>query len=224
MIEREIAESADAWVCPPFPFPLRGSPRSTWSSLGRLTWSLPESAGERELLVYLARAVPEYDVKAPRRVLERCHTGTPIPCRCPGGAQGQYCPSHPFPRTAGDGGGHRKGRPVPQRRHGYRRQGLIPQPRFSYRQRRTAMPSINLLDPSLGIQTIMESPGGNARAASPRRGPSPPMSCARPGLRNCIPRAMRTTSWSRRSARMRATATSSARRCFPATSRDAWKP
>ena len=25
------------------------------------------------MLVYLARAVPEYDVKAPRRVLERCH-------------------------------------------------------------------------------------------------------------------------------------------------------
>ena len=41
--------------------------------LGRLHLELAESAGERELLVYLARAVPEYDVKAPRRVLERCH-------------------------------------------------------------------------------------------------------------------------------------------------------
>ena len=41
--------------------------------LGRLHLELTENAGERELLVYLARAVPEYDVKAPRRVLERCH-------------------------------------------------------------------------------------------------------------------------------------------------------
>ena len=41
--------------------------------LGRLHLELAENAGERELLVYLARAVPEYDVKAPRRVLERCH-------------------------------------------------------------------------------------------------------------------------------------------------------
>lgn len=33
------------------------------------------------------------------------------------------------------------------------------------------MPSINLLDPSLGIQTIMESPGGNARAGIPEARP-----------------------------------------------------
>ena len=84
------------------------------------------------------------------------------------------------------------------------------------------MPSINLLDPSLGIQTIMESPAAT-RGGIPEARPLA-SNVLRPGLRNCIPRATRTTSWSRRSARMRATATSSARRCFPATSRDAWKP
>lgn len=39
------------------------------------------------------------------------------------------------------------------------------------------MPSINLLDPSLGIQTIMESPGGNARRHP--RGEAPRLQCLR---------------------------------------------
>ena len=72
------------------------------------------------------------------------------------------------------------------------------------------MPSINLLDPSLGIQTIMESP-------SATRGGIPE---ARPLASNVL-REAGLEELSRRSARMRATATSSARRCFPATSRDA---
>lgn len=65
--------------------------------LGRLHLELAENAGERELLVYLARAVPEYDVKAPRRVLERCHYRTPIHAAVRGGAQGQYCLLTRFP-------------------------------------------------------------------------------------------------------------------------------
>lgn len=46
---------------------------------------MPKTPGERELLVYLARAVPEYDVKAPRRVLERCHYRHADPCQLSGG-------------------------------------------------------------------------------------------------------------------------------------------
>ena len=72
------------------------------------------------------------------------------------------------------------------------------------------MPSINLLDPSLGIQTIMESPAAT-------RGGIPE---ARPLASNVLREAGLEELYSR----MRATATSSARRCFPATSRDAWKP
>ena len=83
------------------------------------------------------------------------------------------------------------------------------------------MPSINLLDPSLGIQTIMESPAAT-RGGIPEARPLASNVLREAGLEE--PRATRTTSWSRHSARMRATATSSARRCFPATSRDAWKP
>ena len=61
MIEREIAEFGRRM----------GMPAFSLSPAGLA--ALAENAGERELLVYLARAVPEYDVKAPRRVLERCH-------------------------------------------------------------------------------------------------------------------------------------------------------
>ena len=62
MIEREIAEFGRRMGMPAFSLSPAG-----------LHLELAENAGERELLVYLARAVPEYDVKAPRRVLERCH-------------------------------------------------------------------------------------------------------------------------------------------------------
>ena len=58
MIEREIAEFGRRMGMPAFSLSPAG---------------LAALDGERELLVYLARAVPEYDVKAPRRVLERCH-------------------------------------------------------------------------------------------------------------------------------------------------------
>ena len=85
MIEREIAEFGRRMGMPAFSLSPAGLAALDVERLGRLHLELAENAGERELLVYLARAVPEYDVKAPRRVLERCHTGTPIPCRCPGG-------------------------------------------------------------------------------------------------------------------------------------------
>ena len=81
------------------------------------------------------------------------------------------------------------------------------------------MPSINLLDPSLGIQTIMESPAAT-------RGGIPE---ARPLASNVLREAGLEELYSPCNAhhlveQMRATATSSARRCFPATSQDAWKP
>ena len=63
MIEREITEFGRRM----------GMPAFSLSPAGLAALELAENAGERELLVYLARAVPEYDVKAPRRVLERCH-------------------------------------------------------------------------------------------------------------------------------------------------------
>lgn len=73
MIEREIAEFGRRHgYARLFPFPC-GARRARRGAPRRLHLELAENAGERELLVYLARAVPEYDVKAPRRVLERCH-------------------------------------------------------------------------------------------------------------------------------------------------------
>ena len=73
MIEREIAEFGRRMGMPAFSLSPAGLAALDVERLGRLHLELAESAGERELLVYLARAVPEYDVKAPRRVLERCH-------------------------------------------------------------------------------------------------------------------------------------------------------
>lgn len=72
MIEREIAEFGRRMGMPAFSLS-RGARRARRGAPRRLHLELAENAGERELLVYLARAVPEYDVKAPRRVLERCH-------------------------------------------------------------------------------------------------------------------------------------------------------
>ena len=73
MIEREIAEFGRRMGMPAFSLSPAGLAALDVERLRRLHLELAESAGERELLVYLARAVPEYDVKAPRRVLERCH-------------------------------------------------------------------------------------------------------------------------------------------------------
>ena len=73
MIEREIAEFGRRMGMPAFSLSPAGLAALDVERLGRLHLELAENAGERELLVYLARAVPEYDVKAPRRVLERCH-------------------------------------------------------------------------------------------------------------------------------------------------------
>ena len=73
MIEREIAEFGRRRGMPAFSLSPAGLAALDVERLGRLHLELAENAGERELLVYLARAVPEYDVKAPRRVLERCH-------------------------------------------------------------------------------------------------------------------------------------------------------
>ena len=72
MIEREIAEFGRRMGMPAFSLSPAGLAALDVERLGRLHLELAENAGERELLVYLARAVPEYDVKAPRRVLERC--------------------------------------------------------------------------------------------------------------------------------------------------------
>ena len=71
MIEREIAEFGRRMGMPAFSLSPAGLAALDVERLGRLHLELAENAGERELLVYLARAVPEYDVKAPRRVLER---------------------------------------------------------------------------------------------------------------------------------------------------------
>ena len=70
MIEREIAEFGRRMGMPAFSLSPAGLAALDVERLGRLHLELAENAGERELLVYLARAVPEYDVKAPRRVLE----------------------------------------------------------------------------------------------------------------------------------------------------------
>ena len=68
MIEREIAEFGRRMGMPAFSLSPAGLAALDVERLGRLHLELAENAGERELLVYLARAVPEYDVKAPRRV------------------------------------------------------------------------------------------------------------------------------------------------------------
>ena len=69
----EIAEFGRRMGMPAFSLSPAGLAALDVERLGRLHLELAENAGGRELLVYLARAVPEYDVKAPRRVLERCH-------------------------------------------------------------------------------------------------------------------------------------------------------
>ena len=66
MIEREIAEFGRRMGMPAFSLSPAGLAALDVERLGRLHLELAENAGERELLVYLARAVP-------RRVLERCH-------------------------------------------------------------------------------------------------------------------------------------------------------
>ena len=67
MIEREIAEFGRRMGMPAFSLSPAGLAALDVERLGRLHLELAENAGERELLVYLARAVPEHDVK------ERCH-------------------------------------------------------------------------------------------------------------------------------------------------------
>ena len=63
--------SAAVWGCPTFPFRKGDSPRSTSNASDGSIWSAARNG--RELLIYLTRPVPDYDAKAPRRVLERCH-------------------------------------------------------------------------------------------------------------------------------------------------------
>lgn len=224
MIEREIAEFGRRMGMPAFSLSPAGLAALDVERLGRLHLELAENAGERELLVYLARAVPEYDVKAPRRVLERCHYRHADPMPLSGGCTRAILSFSP---VSPNGRRRRRASKGPSSSSAA---SWIPSPKpdsatsvfFTGKGGQPCRASTFWILPSAS------RPSWRARrqraAASPRRGPSPPMSCARPGLRNCIPRATRTTSWSRRSARMRATATSSARRCFPATSRDAWKP
>ena len=61
MIEREIAEFGRRMGMPAFSLSPAGLAALDVERLGRLHLELAENAGERELLVYLARAVPEYD-------------------------------------------------------------------------------------------------------------------------------------------------------------------
>jgi len=154
MIEREIAEFGRRMGMPAFSLSPAGLAALDVERLGRLHLELAENAGERELLVYLARAVPEYDVKAPRRVLERCHYRHADPMPLSGGVhKGNIVLLTRFPERQATAAGIER---AVQFLSGV--MDTVAKLGFLYRQRRTAMPSINLLDPSLGIQTIMESP------------------------------------------------------------------
>lgn len=86
MIEREIAEFGRRMGMPAFSLSLRGSPRSTWSASAAPSGACRKRQGRRELLVYLARAVPEYERESPTpRARALPLPATPIPCGCPGG-------------------------------------------------------------------------------------------------------------------------------------------
>lgn len=81
MIEHEIAESDRHMGMPAFSPSSAGLAALDVGRLGRLHLELVESVGECELLVYLARTMPKYDVKVPRRVLKHCHCryANPVP-------------------------------------------------------------------------------------------------------------------------------------------------
>ena len=65
MIEREIADFGRRMGMPAFSLSLAGLAALDVERLGRLHLELAENAGERELLVYLARAVPEKSMDMP---------------------------------------------------------------------------------------------------------------------------------------------------------------
>ncbi len=79
MIEREIAEFGRRMGMPSFALSADGLAALDVEGLGRLYLERgPDDAQERELLVYVALPVPDYDTGAPRRVLEACHAH-PLP-------------------------------------------------------------------------------------------------------------------------------------------------
>ena len=84
MIEREITEFGRRMGMPDFSLSERGLAALDVERLGRLHLERgPERPGrhDRELLIYLTRPVPDYDAKAPRRVLARCpyRPAAPLP-------------------------------------------------------------------------------------------------------------------------------------------------
>ena len=86
MIEREIAEFGRRMGMPSFALAADGLAALDVEGLGRLYLERgPDDAPERELLVYVALPVPDYDAGAPRRVLEACH----------------YRHAHPLPLAGG---------------------------------------------------------------------------------------------------------------------------
>lgn len=86
MIEREIAEFGRRMGMPSFALSADGLAALDVEGLGRLYLERgPDDARERELLVYVALPVPDYDTQAPRRVLEACH----------------YRHAHPLPLAGG---------------------------------------------------------------------------------------------------------------------------
>ncbi|MFR3459084.1 MAG: hypothetical protein ACLTTU_12715 [Bilophila wadsworthia] len=173
MIEREIAEFGRRMGMPAFSLSPAGLAALDVERLGRLHLELAENAGERELLVYLARAVPEYDVKAPRRVLERCHYRHADPMPLSGGYKGNIVLQPVSNGEATAVGIERLS--VPQRRHGYRRQSLIPQPRFSLPAKEDSHAEHQ---PSGSFPRHPDhhgEPGGNARRHP--RGEAPRLQC-----------------------------------------------
>lgn len=76
MIEREIAEFGRRMGMSDFSLSEEGLAALDVERLGRLYLERGPDQPERydrDLLVYLTRPVPDYDAKAPHRVLERCH-------------------------------------------------------------------------------------------------------------------------------------------------------
>ena len=221
MIEREIAEFGRRMGMPAFfPFPLRGSPRSTWSAPRALHL---EACRKRRGARYarLPRAgVPEYDGKPHAACSSSAITGTPIPCRCPGGVRKGYVSFSPVSPNG------RRRRRASKEPSSSSAASWIPSPKPDSATSVffTGKDSHAEHQPSGSFPRHPDhhgKPGGNA-AASPGR-PLASMSCARPRRGNLSPcnahhlveQALCPDAGD---------ATSSAGGVFPATSRDAWKP
>lgn len=79
MLDRELGEFGRRMGLPGLAFNGNGLAALDVSRVGRLHFEKCSSAGEPELLLYLARESPPHDRGLPERALAECHHGRPRP-------------------------------------------------------------------------------------------------------------------------------------------------